>query len=874
MQGLPQRNLHHSNSVKNGILQNACSTSQRMDADVEKSALTHTARLTNSQARSLKRMVTKVQWLYWRIHNNWVAYFKIWSRRSLHRFCGRASTYWSQSDVFNSLKPCNVTLTVETRIHRLEWFAQVILISAKPNAPKFEDRSQEETEWQERCAREAAWRLAKNIVKLKEKHKTTFFSPSENWCLSAPSTLKLEEREFVVDSGASMHMISKKDLNSAELETVTTPRSPTDGYITANDEVQTNEEATVLRQRVGKNSWQWKSLQDTPAVSSPGKLCDEHGYSYEWINGQEPHLIKKKKGIRIQCNTEKLRTNRGSWFINEFFLKLAHFNNHDIFNGEWSFQITLPQSCQVKVWRGKHGRDPVLFWIIRRVCWINHPKIPKPKKKENHEQVRGDPYYSDIPEWLQEFRENLVDDRVPERRDSHASSSHELSSERTRSADLGKHSVYTHFPKDRTCEICQRTKITRAPSRRRAEIFGDLITADHKVLSEGCDCRNNHGNAVVVQDLVTQWIQSYPCKTKLLRKHNGACRSSWSQIGSLKSFMLTIPWNLAKACEDLSWNHCTSTPHRSETNGIAERAVRGVKEGTSAVLLQSGSGWKMVGRIPWNVIPICETSQIYCLRWRLHTKDVLENLPKNQSFRLVHWLSLSLRKTSPRIHQFGKKVLPGLFLGYALYARGGIWEGDVLVADLQIDESNSLEEIRNWEHPPWYGDYPIRGESQRDFLGESEGVSTFTTSRLISGCRWSKNRFLFPCQETSYTAITFELRVKLYSSIEESFPIPLKYIDVSRTTHTNLDVMQESRIDDYWNIDGSRDLSDSWTGFTQFTQLSEVSPEGYMWSERRLTKRRATSRPDYLWPELWRGLGRNAKLREQQKWSTVKTKAR
>ena len=43
-----------------------------------------------------------------------------------------------------------------------------------PNAPKFEDWSQEETEWQERCAREAAWRLAKNILKLKEKHKTTF----------------------------------------------------------------------------------------------------------------------------------------------------------------------------------------------------------------------------------------------------------------------------------------------------------------------------------------------------------------------------------------------------------------------------------------------------------------------------------------------------------------------------------------------------------------------------------------------------------------------------------------------------------------------------------------------------------------------------
>ena len=71
-----------------------------------------------------------------------------------------------------------------------------------------------------------------------------------------------------------------------------------------------------------------------------------------------------------------------------------------------------------------------------------------------------------------------------------------------------------------------------------------------------------------------------------------------------------------------------------------------------------------------------------------------------------------------------------------------------------------------------------------------------------------------------------EPRVKLYSSREESFPIPLKHIDVSRTTHTNLDVKQEKRIDDYWNIDGSRDLSDPWTGFTQFTLLEEKAPDG------------------------------------------------
>ena len=230
-------------------------------------------------------MVTKVQWLCWKVHDNWVAYSRIWSRRSLHRFCGRAQTYWSQSDVFNSLKPCYVTLTFETTIHRSDMICPGDPHQRSPNAPKFEDRSQEETEWQERCAREAAWRLAQNMLQLKEKHKTTFFSLSDNWCLPAPSPIKPEERECVVDSGASMHMISRNDLNSAELETVTTSKSPTT-VLTGNGEVQTHEEATVY-----VKEWDifltMKVLDNTPAVLSLGKLCDEHGYSYEWINGQK-----------------------------------------------------------------------------------------------------------------------------------------------------------------------------------------------------------------------------------------------------------------------------------------------------------------------------------------------------------------------------------------------------------------------------------------------------------------------------------------------------------------------------------------------------------------------------------------------------------
>ena len=239
-------------------------------------------------------------------------------------------------------------------------------------------------------------------------------------------------------------------------------------------------------------------------------------------------------------------------------------------------------------------------------------KIPKTNQKEPQKEredpllkERGDPLYSEIPEWLQEFRENLVDDEIPEHGDSHASSSHEVSVEPTFKGreDLGKHSVYTHFPEDRNCEICQRTKNTRAPCRRRnggavlrAENFGDLITADHKVLSDNCESRNNHRYAVVVQDLATQWIQAYPCKTKISQENQRSLQKFLEPDRKPKVMFTHNSLEFGKACEDLSWNHCTSTPHRSETNGIDERAVRRVKEGTSAALLQSGLNEMLVGR--------------------------------------------------------------------------------------------------------------------------------------------------------------------------------------------------------------------------------------------------------------------------------------
>ena len=79
----------------------------------------------------------------------------------------------------------------------------------------------------------------------------------------------------------------------------------------------------------------------------------------------------------------------------------------------------------------------------------------------------------------------------------------------------------------------------------------------------------------------------------------------------------------------------------------------------------------------------------------------------------------------------------------------------------------------------------------------------------------------------------------------------MKYIDVTRTTQTSLDVLVEKNIRDYWNMDGERELSEAWAGFTRFVLLKVRPPEGYTWSGGRLARKQTTSRPDDVWPDLW-----------------------
>ena len=202
-EGLPLRGTcNNSFCEKWASSGSACSTSPKREG---KSALMRIARLKNSPAKGLKRMVTKVQWLCWRRderHQRNTAtcvrmryssntrhlgcvFQDMEPPKSLSIFAEELKHTGSQFDWFRFtravLRHANIR---ETKIHRFGDDLPRWTSSAQPQCTKiWGSVSRRDGMARSMCPREASWKLAKNIIKLKEKHETTFFSLSENCCL-------------------------------------------------------------------------------------------------------------------------------------------------------------------------------------------------------------------------------------------------------------------------------------------------------------------------------------------------------------------------------------------------------------------------------------------------------------------------------------------------------------------------------------------------------------------------------------------------------------------------------------------------------------------------------------------------------------------
>ena len=420
--------------------------------------------------------------------------------------------------------------------------------------------------------------------------------------------------------------------------------------------------------------------------------------------------------------------------------------------------------------------------------------------------------------------------------------------------------------------------MTRAPCRRRTgtvvprtEIFGDLITADHKVLRGGFESRNNHRYAVVLHDLATSMDSILSVKNKDFTGRRRVHESSSSPRKNQKLFIRTIHWNLDKSCEDLSWNHRTSTPHRSETHVIAERAVRSVKEGTSAVLPQSGLDERW-----WS-----DSMECYC-----YLRSVQDRLAEGKtpcerqvgepfeepiiSFgAMVEYHPISAPEQSKTSTILATKFYQESFLGRR-WSRGEfgkeifwlrIWKNWEIWTYV-LEESMQK---KYWYHKAWEEFiFPVAGGtaklSGRDYEfreptpRREQTVRSEDLSRELQGEPGE-----FQPTESKGRPLVDSRRLHLSSSQwtvpkEETFPNPLNYIDVTRSTHTDLE--RHAR-ETYWWL---------------LLYWERKPPRGYTWSWRRLTKVQTTKRPDHVWPEVWTNIGKVEQNREKQEWENEKPK--
>ena len=208
-----------------------------------------------------------------------------------------------------------------------------------------------------------------------------------------------------------------------------------------------------------------KVLENTPAVLSLGKLCDENGYSHEWINGQKLHLMKN--GIWILCNTENLvpivvpgLSNSSSRSDSSTSRTLSRQRSHCSTSSSSSSSSPTLSEIQTREREARTESDispvTVSTTVDERSVRLDLDKANQNRKTNQKEPKReqGDPLFADsgrarskIQEWLQELRGKLVDDEISEHGDSQASSSHEASLEPIlkRREDLCKQCLYS-FP--------------------------------------------------------------------------------------------------------------------------------------------------------------------------------------------------------------------------------------------------------------------------------------------------------------------------------------------------------------------------------------------------------------------------------------------
>lgn len=469
----------------------------------------------------------------------------------------------------------------------------------------------------------------------------------------------LTSRRFIVDSGASLHLVDLNTLSSEEKKQMCDLEIPIS--------LQTANGVIVAK----RWTWIWVkeleiyvkaiALGNSPPVLSLGKLVEENKFRYRWDPGRTPYL--SANGNKYKC-----------------------YPTHNVPFITAGTQAEPDAEC---------GNAP------GSASDIPPQAAPKEKPKKKKEKVPKSDSESSGPPDLEE------DSGPPPLVDSSSESDAGGNSRRPPKVEppppppkphkekrvrqrrvvsdvkICKHNPYTHFPKDPDCAICRACKTQRAQCKScpktkvdglpEPKAFADAITADHAILNEDDASRDKDKVVCVIQDQHTHWLQAFADQGKSAEETKKALRRFLGPQTKAKHAYSDNSKELAKAFKDLDITHDTSTPYRPETNGVAERAVRRVKEGTACALVQSGFDelWLVFAMECYcylrNIVDVLISNEIaYHRRFGENFKGPI--LPFGCEIRYKP----ITKDDIARCHKYGDKMLPGIFLGYDIQSGGGL----------------------------------------------------------------------------------------------------------------------------------------------------------------------------------------------------------
>ena len=420
--------------------------------------------------------------------------------------------------------------------------------------------------------------------------------------------------------------------------------------LTANGESSSQKQGKVFIPELGRTIDPYL-VRDTPAVLSVGMRCMNDGYDFIWKSGQKPYFVRKDR-TRIPLEVRDYVP----------YLVAKHKEG----------TVALPAT--------DGGREGKLF------------VEDAPTRSSPSSSSKGDGYIKEAPV---DAETSAGRDAAPPQRDERTDPDGSITAKERKGAEQLRAEAtsvahqLSHFPKNPFCEVCIKAKMFKPPSRRtggsrqvKAEKFGDHLTADF-LITRGEEEHGMDGekSSLVIKD-VAGFIAVYPSARRTIEE---IVRSLQHFVGPNEKVGIFYSDNapeLVAAIKQLQWRHVLDVPYISQTNAVAERAIRSVLEGTRVNLLQAGlhhSYWPHAAR-HW-----CHMSNVLSRDgqpspWKPRFNESFPGTLIPFGTKAEFWIGPRLKPKEDL--RFEPSTNPGVFMGYALHP-GCMWRKEFLCIPLK-----------------------------------------------------------------------------------------------------------------------------------------------------------------------------------------------